>query len=209
MNLPQSAERDYMSTVYPDWDKLTDTQRDAYHEEEGARFRELARQRLLSDTSQKFNLDFTGSHGPSKPQRVAAEALHIEDRIAQTELVLRQTEGKLSAAGKLYVLESWVDWSLTNPERKEAVLARNVDFKRVTPEQLKRLFETLAEMKYEMPDSSVTRRLFEKAHSLEQSRSQETKPEHASGKSLETDTDKLKQSEPVQQNDGPKLRLRR
>jgi hypothetical protein len=49
MNLPQSAERDYMSTVYPDWDKLTDAQRVAYLEEDGARFREIARQRLVLD----------------------------------------------------------------------------------------------------------------------------------------------------------------
>src|SRR5262249_55270428 len=113
------------------------------------------------------------------------------------------------AAGKLYVLETWGDWSLTSPERKEAVLARNVDFKSVTPEKLIKLFDTLSSIKYEMPDCSVTRRLFERAHSLEQSRSRETKPEHADGKTIEADADELEHSEPLRQNDGPKLRLRR
>src|SRR5436305_853247 len=79
VNLPKSADRNRLSTIYPDWHDVTNEQRVAYMEEYRARLRTLADEKMKAGTAQQFDMD-EGRNGPHIPQRVAGTGRSREDR---------------------------------------------------------------------------------------------------------------------------------
>ena len=65
--LPETGERNRLSRLYPDWSEVTSEQRDAYMEEDRARLRAQAAEKQRSGTTQEWNLDLEGEHGPCTP----------------------------------------------------------------------------------------------------------------------------------------------
>src|SRR4051794_9357122 len=78
--LPESADRNRLRTIYPDWHDVTHEQRGAYMEEDRARLRALADEKLKAGTAQQFEMDLDGQNGPHIPQRVAAVGRTPDDR---------------------------------------------------------------------------------------------------------------------------------
>jgi hypothetical protein len=192
INLPESADRNLRLKLHPDWREVTPEQRDAYFEEDKLRFRAMAAEKVAAGTAQSFNMDFEGKHGPYSPQRI--ESRSSEPPLERAERQLSEykathappardpglPEGRigdmihglndqswqsgLSEAGKLRVLEGELEWVGVDDRQKEAVLAREVDFTRITRDQLNFLYEDVGHFKFENVDESAGRRLFDKAN---------------------------------------------
>jgi hypothetical protein len=167
INLPESADRNLRLKLHPDWRDVTPEQRDAYFEQDRRLFRAMAAERVKNGTAQSFNMDLEGEHGPYEPQRI--ESRSKEPPLGRVERQLRDWksyhswEGHLSEAGKLRVLEGEIDWTGVAAVDKEAVLAREVDFARITPQQFAFVYEDIASDKLEPADPAVARALFDRA----------------------------------------------
>jgi hypothetical protein len=176
VNLPESADRDRHLKLHPDWRDVTHEQREAYGEEDRAALRALAQEKLNAGTAQSFNLDLDGKEGPHAPQQIRAN-----DQEPPLDRVERQLSDHktyrmhgLSDAGKLRMIEGEIDWSGVAAKDKEAILAREVNFSRITPEQFKFVYEDIAFEKVEPADRAVAQALFD--HSRAQGRTKDLRP---------------------------------
>jgi hypothetical protein len=183
INLPESAERERLKRLHPDWHEVTDEQRTAYMEQDKARLRAMAEEKVRNGNAQTFNMDLDGEHGPYLPQRIESRSgesplARVERQIAEykaVEATNAKRAGYPIAAGewprgytealKLRVLEAEFDWTGISDEAKEAILGREVDFTKITRDQLHFVYEDIACDKIEPPDATVARRLFEEVHS--------------------------------------------
>jgi hypothetical protein len=179
VNLPESADRNLRRKLHPDWQDVTPEQRDAYFEQDKLLFRSMAAERVRNGTAQSFDLDLEGEHGPHEPQRIESRSKEppierVERQIADykaAETVNAERAGYPIEAGewprgysetlKLRVLEGEMDWTGVAARDKEAVLAREVDFARITPEQFKFVYEDIASDKLEPADPTVAQTLFD------------------------------------------------
>jgi hypothetical protein len=167
INPPESADRNLRIKLHPDWRDVTPEQRDAYFEQDKLLFRAMAAEKLKNGTAQSFNMDLEGKHEPYEPQRI--ESRGKEPPIERVERQLREWktyhswEEVLSEAGKLRVLEGQLDWTGATAKDKQAVLAREVDFAKVTVEQFNFVYEDIALDKVEPPDPSAAQELFDRS----------------------------------------------
>jgi hypothetical protein len=173
INLPESADRNLRLKLHPDWRDVTPEQRDAYFEQDSSLFRAMAAERLRNGTAQSFNMDLEGEHGPYEPQRI--ESRSKEPPIGRVERQLRDWKtyhawGGLSEAGKLRVLEGELDWIGVAADDKGAVLAREVDFARITPDQFAFVYEDIATGKVKPADPAVATALFDESHAQAETR---------------------------------------
>ena len=181
INLPESADRNLRLKLHPDWRDVTPEQRDAYFEQDKMLFRQMAAERISNGTAQSFNMDFEGEHGPYEPQRIESRSKQspierVERQIADykaAEAVNARRAGYPIEPGawplgysetlKLRVLEAEMDWTGVAATDKEAVLAREVDFAKITPKQFKFVYEDIAHDKLEPPDPAVAQALFDRS----------------------------------------------
>jgi hypothetical protein len=167
INLPESADRDLRLKLHADWREVTPEQRDAYLEQDKLLFRAMAAERVKNGTAQSFNMDLEGEHGPYEPQRIKNRS--TEPPLARVERQLREWkthhswEGGLSEAGRLRVLEGELDWTGVAARDKEAMLAREIDFARITPEQFTFVYQDIATDKMEPADPAVAQALFDQS----------------------------------------------
>jgi len=182
INLPDSANhRARIAAAYPDWHEVTHEQRGAYLEEDRANQRLLAEGTVKSGTAPSFDMDLEGEHGPHEPQRIESRSKEppidrVERQIAAyqaVEAVNAKRAGYPIASGewplgysdtlKLLVLEGKMDWTGVIAKDKEAVLAREVDFAKITPEQFRFVYKNIAENKMEPADPAVAQALFDRS----------------------------------------------
>jgi hypothetical protein len=166
INLPGSADnRGRIRAAYPDWQEVTPEQRDAYLAEDRASQRALAEQKLSTGAAASYNMDLDGKGGPYKPQRVRSDA--GEEPLARVERQLaghkRDGMPGLSEAGKLRVVEGEIDWTGVDARHKEAVLAREMNFAAITPEQFTFVYQDIKFEKLEPADDTVARTLFDQS----------------------------------------------
>ncbi len=188
VNLPQSADRQRHLKLHPDWHDVTHEQRDAYIEGDRARLREMMAAKRRAGVARAFPVypdDGSGPYGDREPIRIAEPSteppmLRVERQLREEKARRRPTarkagtrdlitafldysfESGLSEAGKLAVLER-LDWDGINPAEKEAILAREVVFSEITDEQFAFIYEDLVADKYDPPDQTPARKLFEAA----------------------------------------------
>jgi hypothetical protein len=135
VNLPESADRNRLKKLYPDWSDVTHEQRGAYIEEDRARLRNLMHEKQAAGTAQHFPVypdDGSGPYRGHKPFRI--ENKEPLAQIERTISDLKRYQGfdrGLNDAGKLRVLEGF-DWSGVSAKDKEAILQREVDFRSIT-----------------------------------------------------------------------------
>jgi hypothetical protein len=174
INLPESADRNLRLKLHPDWRDVTSEQRDIYFEQDKLLFRAMAEEKLRNGTAQSFNMDLEGEHGPYEPQRIESQS-----KVPPIERVERQLrdwktyhswEGGLTEAGKLRVLEGELDWTGVAAKDKETVLAREIDFTRITPKQFAFVYEDIADDKLKPADDTVARGLFDQSRIQPQTR---------------------------------------
>jgi hypothetical protein len=164
VNLPESVEADRRLKLLPEWHELSYEQ-SVFHHANRAALRAMAEEKLKAGTAQSFNMDLEGKHGPYEPQRI--ESRSPEPPMARVERQLRDYQayrmGGLSEAGKLRLIEGEIDWTGVAAQDKEAVLAREVDFARITPEQVKFVYADIAFDKVEPADPAVAQALFDRS----------------------------------------------
>ena len=166
VNLPESADhRSRIRAAYPDWEQVSDEQRTAYLAEDRAAQRAIAAEKLKSGTAQSFDMDLEGKQGPHEPQHIRKA-----DGPAPLERVERELRGfdafrdeGLSEAGRLRMIEGEIDWTGVSAADKEVILAREIDFKRITPEQFTFVYADIAFEKIEPADPTVAQALFDRA----------------------------------------------
>jgi hypothetical protein len=161
VNLPESADRNRLKKLHPDWHEVTPEQRSAYMEESRAELRARMEDKQKAGTARHFPLYPDHDPGPFRDQ----EPLRIiEDQpgIQRVESKLREwnlSRSRLTEAGKLSVLEK-LDWCGVSAEDKEAILRREVDFASITKDQFEWVYD---DVEYEtgLPaDRSVGLKLF-------------------------------------------------
>ncbi len=148
-------------------------------QQDKARLRALTQDQVRNGTAQSFNTDLEGKHGPYLPQRIDSRRdepplARVERQIAEYKAVeatnakqagypiaAREWPRGYTETLKLRVLEAEFDWTGVSDEAKEAILGREVDFRRITRDQLEFVYEDIAFDKIEPPDATVARRLFE------------------------------------------------
>ena len=166
INLPESADnRGRIRAAYPDWHDVTPQKRDTYLAEDRASQRALAESKLLNRTAPSYNMDLDGKHGPYKPQQVRNDDGETPlDRVGR-QLRAHKRDGMpgLSEAGKLRVLEGEIDWTGVDAQYKQAVLAREVNFAAITPEQFAFVYQDIRFDKREPADDAVARALFDQS----------------------------------------------
>lgn len=188
INLPESGDRNLRRKLHPDWTEATPEQRDAYFEQDKLLFRSWAQEKVNNGTAQSFNMDLEGEHGPyHEPQRVQpkseqeAPLQRVERQLADWKsahaapkrdpalsdavngLLNQSFDSDLSDAGKLRVLEG-LDWSGIDDQQKETLLTREVNFSKITRDQLDFVYEDIASDKFEEVDERPGRRLFDNAN---------------------------------------------
>jgi hypothetical protein len=178
VNLPESADRYLRLKLHPDWSDVTPEQRDAYFEQDKLLFRAMAAEKVKNGTAQSFNMDLEGQNGPHEPQRIENQSkepplARVERQIADykaAEAVNADRAGYPIEPGewprgstdtlKLRVLEGEIEWTGVAAKDKEAVLAREVDFAGITPEQFAFVYQDIAIDKMEPADPAVAQTLF-------------------------------------------------
>jgi hypothetical protein len=182
INLPESANnRGRITAAYPDWLEVTPEQRSAYLKADRAEQRVLADAKLKSGTAPSFNMDLEGERGPHEPQRIESRSKatpfeRVTRQIAAykaAEAVNAAQAGYPVAAGewphgyleslKLRVLEGEMDWTGVAARDKEAVLAREIDFAKITPAQFTFVYEDIAFDKMQPADPAVAQALFDRS----------------------------------------------
>jgi hypothetical protein len=181
VNLPESVDRNLRFKLHPDWRDVTPEQRTAYLEQDKLLFRKMAAERISNGTAQSFNMDFEGEHGPHEPQRIESRSKQspierVERQIADfktAEAVNAQRAGYPIEPGawplgysetlKLRTLEGEMDWTGVAATDKEAVLAREIDFAKITPKQFGFVYEDIANDKLEPADPAVAQALFDRS----------------------------------------------
>ena len=182
INLPESANHQARITAaYPDWHDVSDEQRTAYLEEDRASQRALADEKRKVGTAQSFDMDLEGEHGPHEPQRIESRSKQppierVERQIADykaAEAVNAKRAGYpvehgqwprgYTEALKLRVLEGEIDWNGVTAEEKEAVLAREVNFAAIKPDQFAFVYEDIAFEGMEPGHPAVAQALFERS----------------------------------------------
>jgi hypothetical protein len=171
INLPESAYPHRRFKLHPDWRAVSSEQRDAYAEQDRLLFRGMAAERVRNGTAQSFNMDFEGEHGPyPEPQRI--EGRSEEPPIERVERQLRDWktfhssiwERGLNEAGKLRVLEGELDWTGVAVKDKEGVLAREIDFAKITPEEFAFVhLDTVSDRPLAGIDPAVAQTLFDRS----------------------------------------------
>jgi hypothetical protein len=167
INLPESADhRRRIGEAYPDWHEATPDQRTAYLTEDRARQRAIAQEKVNNGTAQSFDMDFDGQAGPHPPQQIRTDSR--EEPLARVGRQLRFHHGHgmsgLSHAGRLRMIEGEIDWNGVDATHKEAVLSREIDFAKITPEQFRYVYQDIAFEKLEPADPTVAQALFDRAH---------------------------------------------
>ena len=183
INLPESADRNLRLKLHPDWRDVTPEQRDAYFEQDKLLFRAWAEEKVRNGTAQSFNMDLEGEHGPYEPQRIESRSQvppieRVGRQLADykaSEAVNAQAAGYQIGPGewplvytealKLRVVEGNLDWTGVAARDKEAVLAREIDFSGITPEQFRFVYEDIAFDKVEPADPAVAQALFDRSRS--------------------------------------------
>jgi hypothetical protein len=205
INLPESADnKGRISVAYPDWHDVTHEQRSAYLEEDRASQRLLAQEKIRAGTARSFNMDLEGAHGPYEPQRLESRSdepplQRVERQLSDFKashpppkrdssfpagrigdllrgLMDHSWESGLTDAGKLRVLEGELDWTDVSDRDKEAVLAREVDFTKITREQFDYVYFDIEHDRCSCADESAARRLFDKAAELRTARTADEPP---------------------------------
>jgi hypothetical protein len=169
INLPESAYPHLRFKLHPDWRAVSSEQRDAYAEQDKALFRAMAAERVRNGTAQSFSMDLEGERGPHEPQRI--ESRSTEPAIERVERQLGDWktyhsslwESGLNEAGRLRVLEGELDWTGVTARDKEAILAREIDFARITPEEFAFVHYDIASGRMEPADPSVAQALFDRS----------------------------------------------
>jgi hypothetical protein len=141
----------------------------------------MAAEKVRNGTAQSFNMDLEGKDGPYEPQRIESRSTEpaidrVERQIAEhkaAEAVIAKRAGYPIDPGewprgytetlKLRVLEGQFDWTGVAAKDKEAVLAREVNFAAITPEQFAFVYEDIADEKAEPADPSVAQALFDRS----------------------------------------------
>ena len=156
INLPKSADRNLRLKLHPDWRECDARAARRVFQQDRLLFRDWAAESVRNGTAKYFNMDLEGEHGPHEPQRI--ESRGKEPPIERVERQLGEWktyhpwEGVLSEAGKLRVLEGQLDWTGVTARDKQAVLAREVNFAAITPEQFNFVYEDIAVEKMEPAD---------------------------------------------------------
>lgn len=182
-NLPESADRGLRRRLHPDWGDVTPEQRNAYFDQDKLLFRAWADEKVKNGTAQSFIMDLEGEHGPyHEPQRIEPRsAAPPLDRLERQLADYKAAEAaRARSAGypiepdewprgyneplKLRVLEGELDWSGVGDKEKEAVLAREVDFGKISRDQLNFVYEDIAFGAKEDVDERAARRLFDKSN---------------------------------------------
>jgi hypothetical protein len=190
INLPESGDRGLRRRLHPDWADVTPEQRDAYFEQDKLLFRAWADEKVKNGTAQSFIMDLEGKHGPyPEPQRIRPRSAEppldrLERQLAHHkagEAVKAREAGYpigpdewprgYTEALKLRVVEGNLDWTGVDARDKEAVLAREVNFAAITPEQFKFVYQDIASDKMEPADPAVAQALFDRSRT-------ETGPRH-------------------------------
>ncbi len=128
-------------------------------------------------------MDLEGERGPySEPQRIEPRGAEPPlDRLERQLAIYKEGEAvKAKSAGypietgewprgyneplKLRVLEGEMDWSGISDQDKESVLAREIDFNKVSRDQLNFVYEDIAFDAKEEVDERPARRLFDKSN---------------------------------------------
>lgn len=165
INLPESADRNRLGKLHPDWSEVTPEQRDAWFEEDRLALRALAETKIKAGTAQSFNMDLDGLHGPHPPQQITA--FPAQRPLEQVERQLVENQGYrtsgLSEAGRLRIIEGEMDWTGVSANDKKTILAREIDFAAITPEQFAFVYQDIAFEKFQPADATVAKELFSEA----------------------------------------------
>jgi hypothetical protein len=164
VNLPESADRNRMKKLYPDWHEVTHEQRDAYFEDSAARLRVAMEEKQKAGTAQHFPVypdDGSGPYCDKEPFRINSQEpplVGIEQKIHDMK-VYENFPGPLTEAGKLSVLERF-DWSGVSAKDKETILEREVDFRGITQEDLEFIYRNLLMSRVGYVEDGIARKLF-------------------------------------------------
>jgi hypothetical protein len=169
--------------LHPDWRDVTHEQRQAYFEQDKLLFHAWAEEKIRNGTAQTFTMDLEGEHGPyPEPQRIKPRG--AEPPLARLERQLADYKAgeavNARAAGfpiepgewpqgyneplKLRVLEGELDWEGVTDKQKEAVSVREVEFGKISRDQLNLVYEDIAFDGKEEVDERPARRLFDEAN---------------------------------------------
>jgi hypothetical protein len=171
INLPESADPHLRLKLHPDWRNVSPQQRYAYIEEDKLLFRAAAAEKITTGTARSFNMDLEGKHGPHEPPPI--ESLSTEPPIERVERRLREWkayelwDGYRSEDVKLLLLEGELNRSGVTAKDKESVLAREVNFAAITPEQFDSVYKNIASDMIEPADPTVARALFDRSRAAE------------------------------------------
>jgi hypothetical protein len=163
--LPESADRGRRLRLHPDWHDVTDERRTAYIEEDRLALRAKAQKKIETGNAQSFSMDLDGKEGPHSPQRIDPNPR--QQPLERVEQQLRDHKAYrmqgLNDAGKLRVIEGEIEWTGIAFRDKEAILAREVNFAAITPEQFRFVYEDIAFDKMEPADPAVAEVLFHRS----------------------------------------------
>ncbi len=170
-NLPESADPHRMQKLYPDWHGVSDEEREQYRENNRARLADALLEKQNKGTAPHFPIypdDGSGPYRGHEPFRIENK----EPPLARVERMISDLkhyqpfDHGLTDAGKLSVLER-LDWAGVCAEDKEAILAREVNFERLTKEQIDFVFEDIRFDTGKHVSDQPARQLFENATASE------------------------------------------
>lgn len=180
VTLPESADRDRLLKLHPDWHDVAHERRVTYFEEDRVALRVLADEKMKAGPAQSFNMDLEGERGPYEPQRIESRSKEAPIERVERQIADRKATEAVNAERAVYpiepgewprgytetfklrVVEGEIDWTGVAAQDKEAVLAREVDFARITPAQFTFVYADIEFDKMEPAYPSVARALFDR-----------------------------------------------